>query len=101
MQQFALEAKELLQAIEQSLIALEASPRKKEDGNETSADELLNRIFGAGHTIQGTSAFLGLETVARLSHGARTCLAVCGVTKSNSVREPQPLFSPRVINSAA
>jgi len=64
-QQFVLEARDLLQSIEQDLIALELSP---ED------DEILNRMFRALHTIKGTSAFLGIEPVARLSHCAEDVL---------------------------
>ncbi len=65
-QQFVLEARDLLQSIEQDLIALELSP---ED------DEILNRMFRALHTIKGTSAFLGIEPAARLSHCAEDVLS--------------------------
>ncbi len=65
-QQFVLEAKDLLQSIEQDLIALELSP---------GDDEILNRMFRALHTFKGTSAFLGIEPVARLSHRAEDVLS--------------------------
>jgi two-component system, chemotaxis family, sensor kinase CheA len=58
-QDFILESEELLQHMDQDMVALESSP------NNT---ELLNRIFRAIHTIKGTSGFLGFEPIARLSH---------------------------------
>ena len=65
-QQFVLEAKDLLQSIEQDMIALELSPEN---------DEILNRMFRALHTVKGTSGFLGVEPVARLSHRAEDVLS--------------------------
>jgi two-component system chemotaxis sensor kinase CheA len=63
--EFLVESEELLQHLDQDLIALEATP---DDA------ELLNRIFRAMHTIKGTSGFLGFEPIVRLSHGAEDIL---------------------------
>ncbi|HZW81159.1 MAG TPA: chemotaxis protein CheA [Candidatus Deferrimicrobiaceae bacterium] len=64
-QEFLVESEELLQRMDQDLVALEATP---------SDAELLNRIFRALHTIKGTSGFLGFEPVIRLSHRAEDVL---------------------------
>ncbi len=65
MQEFLAESEELLQRMDQDMVALEAAPKDA---------ELLNRIFRALHTIKGTSSFLGLEPVVRLSHRAEDVL---------------------------
>ncbi len=62
---FLVESEELLQRMDQDMVALEAAP---EDA------ELLNRIFRALHTVKGTSSFLGFEAVVRLSHRAEDVL---------------------------
>jgi two-component system chemotaxis sensor kinase CheA len=62
---FLVESEELLQRMDQDMVALEATP---DDA------ELLNRIFRALHTIKGTSGFLGFEPVVRLSHRAEDVL---------------------------
>ncbi|HTW57888.1 MAG TPA: chemotaxis protein CheA [Terriglobales bacterium] len=56
---FLLESEELLQRMDQDMVALESAPHD---------EELLNRIFRAMHTIKGTSGFLGFDPVVRLSH---------------------------------
>jgi two-component system chemotaxis sensor kinase CheA len=62
---FVLESEELLQRMDQDMVALESAPG---DG------ELLNRVFRALHTIKGTSGFLGFPPVVRLSHSAEELL---------------------------
>jgi two-component system chemotaxis sensor kinase CheA len=62
---FVLESEELLQRMDQDMVALESSPQDA---------ELLNRIFRAMHTIKGTSGFLGFDPVVRLSHRAEDVL---------------------------
>ncbi len=64
-QEFLVESEELLQGMDQDMVALESAP---DDA------ELLNRIFRAMHTIKGTSGFLGFEPVVRLSHCAEDVL---------------------------
>jgi two-component system chemotaxis sensor kinase CheA len=64
-QEFLVESEELLQKMDQDMVALESTP---EDA------ELLNRIFRALHTIKGTSGFLNFEPVVRLSHRAEDVL---------------------------
>jgi two-component system chemotaxis sensor kinase CheA len=62
---FLLESEELLQGMDQDMVALESSPHN---------EDLLNRIFRAMHTIKGTSGFLGFDPVVRLSHRAEDVL---------------------------
>ena len=64
-EEFLVESEELLQGMDQDMVALETAP--------DSAD-LLNRIFRALHTIKGTSGFLGFEPVVRLGHRAEDLL---------------------------
>lgn len=65
-QDFLVECEELLQGMDQDLVALESSPQDA---------DLLNRIFRAMHTIKGTSSFLGFEPIVRLSHHAEDVLS--------------------------
>jgi two-component system, chemotaxis family, sensor kinase CheA len=65
LQEFLVECEELLQGMDQDMVALEAAPQDA---------ELLNRIFRTLHTIKGTSSFLSLEPVVRLSHRAEDVL---------------------------
>jgi two-component system, chemotaxis family, sensor kinase CheA len=64
-QDFLLESEELLQGMDQDMVALESAPQDA---------DLLNRIFRALHTIKGTSSFLGFEPIVRLSHRAEDVL---------------------------
>ena len=62
---FVVESEELLQGMDQDMVALESAPRDA---------ELLNRIFRALHTIKGTSGFLGFDPIVRVSHRAEDVL---------------------------
>jgi two-component system chemotaxis sensor kinase CheA len=62
---YLTECEELLQQLDQDLVALEAAP------NDT---ELLNRVFRAFHTIKGTSGFMGFTWVVELTHHAEDVL---------------------------
>lgn len=62
---FLVESEELLQGMDQDMVALESAPG---DG------DLLNRIFRAMHTIKGTAGFLAFDPVVRLSHRAEDVL---------------------------
>ena len=79
---FLIESEELLQRMDQDMVALEAAP---EDA------ELLNRIFRALHTIKGTSSFLGFEAVVRVSHRAEDVL--------NALRKGEARLSRPTIDS--
>lgn len=62
---FLVEAGELLDALGDQLIALEAAPR---DG------ELLNSVFRAFHTVKGGAGFLAVRPMVELCHHAEDLL---------------------------
>jgi two-component system chemotaxis sensor kinase CheA len=62
---YAAEARELLDEMDQSLIRLE-----KEGGEP----ELLNNIFRAAHCIKGSAEYIGLERSGKLTHGVENLL---------------------------
>ena len=64
-QDFLTESRELLDALDSSLVDLESDPENP---------ELLNSIFRALHTIKGSSGFLGLDTVTEMSHASEDLL---------------------------
>ena len=79
--EFLVESEELLERVDEDMVALEAAPN---DG------ELLNRIFRALHTIKGTSGFLGFDPVVRVSHRAEDVL--------NALRRGELKLSRRIID---
>jgi len=58
-QDFLLEAGEILEQLDQQLVALEGDP-----GNR----DLLNAVFRGFHTIKGGAGFLGLDSLVTVSH---------------------------------
>jgi two-component system chemotaxis sensor kinase CheA len=79
--EFLAESEELLQGMDQDMVALESSPKN---------EELLNRIFRALHTIKGTSGFLGFEPVVRLGHRAEDVL--------NTLRRGESTLTRRIMD---
>lgn len=65
LQEYLTECDELLQRLDQDLVALEDNPQDI---------PLLNRIFRALHTIKGTSGFMGFSPIVELSHHAEDVL---------------------------
>ena len=65
MESFTIETEEILETLDQDLIELEHNPND---------DEILNSIFRGLHTIKGTSSFLGLDLITKLSHNAEDVL---------------------------
>ena len=78
---FLAESEELLQRMDDDMIALEAAPQDA---------EILNRVFRALHTIKGTGGFLGFEPLVRLAHRAEDVL--------NALRRGDVALSARVAN---
>ena len=64
---YLTECGELLDHLDQDLVALESSPKDA---------ALLNRIFRAFHSIKGTSSFLGFQHIVRLTHQAEDLLTL-------------------------
>jgi len=56
---FLVETKEILEKLDIDLVQLESTP---------DDEDLLNEIFRSFHTIKGTSGFLGLEKLQKLTH---------------------------------
>ena len=62
---FIVETKEILEKLELNLVDLEKNSQDT---------DLLNDIFRSFHTIKGTSGFLGLEKLTKLTHQAEDIL---------------------------
>ncbi len=56
---FIVESKEILEQLDVDLVQLEEDPKNQ---------DLLNKIFRAFHTIKGTSGFLGLIKLPKVTH---------------------------------
>lgn len=56
---FIVETTELLESLDEDLVAMEKSPKDA---------DLLNKVFRAFHTIKGSSSFLGFEKITELTH---------------------------------
>ncbi len=56
---FIIETTELLESLDEDLVALEKTPKDA---------DLLNKIFRAFHTIKGSSSFLGFDKITQLTH---------------------------------
>ena len=80
--EFLTESNELLQQLDQDMVALEARP---------CDTELLNRAFRALHTIKGTAGFLGLAAIVDLSHHAEDVL--------NLLRKQLLALSPPIMDT--
>jgi len=59
LEEFLVEADEILSSLDQDLIELEANPEDK---------ELLNKIFRGMHTLKGGAGFLGLTSIVEIAH---------------------------------
>ena len=73
------ECDELLQRVDQDLVALEEEAQDEDHRDEAASagyGELVNRIFRAVHTMKGTSGFMGLDQIVSLAHEAEEVLNV-------------------------
>jgi len=59
LQTFFMESRELLEAMEESLLGLESSP---------DDDDAINAIFRAAHTIKGSGGLFGLDGIVSFTH---------------------------------
>ncbi len=64
--EFIIESRELIEAAEGSLLALENDPENV---------EAINTVFRAFHSVKGTSAFLALNTMTDFAHLAESLLS--------------------------
>lgn len=79
--EFLVEADELLRSLDTNLVKLESAPHDL---------ELLNEIFRAAHTIKGTSSFLGFEQVTNLTHKMEDIL--------NRLRKAEMVVTPEIMD---
>ena len=66
---FVIEARELLQEMEEGLLGLEA-----EGAHAADLGEVVNAIFRAAHTIKGSSGLFGLDHIVRFTHVVESVL---------------------------
>ncbi|ECL9233810.1 hybrid sensor histidine kinase/response regulator, partial [Campylobacter coli] len=59
LEDFLVEAFELVEQIDHDLVELETNPEDL---------ELLNRIFRVAHTVKGSSSFLNFDVLTKLTH---------------------------------
>ena len=59
MEDFLVEAFEMIEQLDQDLVELESNPDDL---------ELLNKIFRVAHTIKGSGSFLNLDVLTKLTH---------------------------------
>ena len=59
LEEFLVEAEEILESLDQDLVDLESNPNDK---------ELLNKIFRGMHTLKGGAGFLNLTPVVEIAH---------------------------------
>jgi len=64
--EFITESRDLVASAEAALLELETDPENT---------EAVNTVFRAFHTIKGTSAFLGLDHISEIAHGAESFLS--------------------------
>ena len=78
---FLTETTELLEKLDDDLVALEKSP---------SDTDLLNRIFRSIHTVKGASSFLGFDLLVRVTHKTEDAL--------NRLRKGELLVTPEIMD---
>jgi two-component system, chemotaxis family, sensor kinase CheA len=83
---FVAEAEEILEGLNQNLLAMEAT----EDKTAVRPD-ILNAIFRAAHTLKGMSGMVGLKKVSEVSHRLEDML--------DSLRMGKLVLSPPVLDT--
>ncbi len=81
LQDFLVEAFELIEQLDQDLVELENNPDDL---------DLLNRIFRVAHTIKGSSSFLNFDVLTRLTHHMEDVL--------NKARREELKVTPEVMD---
>ncbi len=79
---FILEAEELLDGLDQSLIELEKEPR---------SEDILNSIFRSFHTIKGAAGFLAFDSIVSVAHAAEDVL--------NKLRKGSLVVNPSIMDA--
>ncbi len=81
LEDFLLEAFELIEQIDQDLVELENNPEDL---------ELLNRIFRVAHTVKGSSSFLNFDVLTKLTHHMEDVL--------NKARKGELKIEPQIMD---
>ena len=81
LEDFLIEAFELIEQIDQDLVELEANPEDL---------DLLNRIFRVAHTVKGSSSFLNFDVLTKLTHHMEDVL--------NKARRAELKITPEVMD---
>ncbi|PAF41979.1 chemotaxis protein CheW [Helicobacter sp. 11S03491-1] len=81
MEDFLIEAFEMVEQLDQDLVELENNPQDL---------ELLNRIFRVAHTIKGSGSFLNFGTLTRLTHNMEDVL--------NKARKSEIKLTPDIMD---
>ncbi|RDU64713.1 chemotaxis protein CheW [Helicobacter sp. MIT 14-3879] len=81
LEDFLIEAFEMIEQLDQDLIELEHNP---------SDLDLLNRIFRVAHTIKGSSSFLNFDILTNLTHNMEDVL--------NKARRGELVITPNVMD---
>jgi two-component system chemotaxis sensor kinase CheA len=81
LEDFLIEAFELVDQIDQDLVELENNPEDL---------ELLNRIFRVAHTVKGSSSFLNFDILTRLTHHMEDVL--------NKARRSELTITPEIMD---
>jgi len=82
LEDFLIEAFELIEQLDQDLVELENNPEDL---------ELLNSIFRVAHTIKGSSSFLNLDTLTTLTHHMEDVL--------NKARKSELVLTPSIMDT--
>ena len=82
LQDFLVEAFELIEQLDQDLLELENNPNDL---------DLLNRIFRVAHTIKGSSSFLNFDILTELTHHMEDVL--------NKARKEELKITPEVMDT--
>jgi len=81
LEDFLIEAFELIEQLDQDLVELENNPEDL---------ELLNSIFRVAHTIKGSSSFLNLDVLTELTHHMEDVL--------NKARKSEIVLTPQIMD---
>lgn len=81
LEDFLIEAFEMIEQLDQDLIELENNPEDL---------DLLNRIFRVAHTIKGSSSFLNFDILTTLTHNMEDVL--------NKARKGELIITPNIMD---
>ena len=87
-QDFVEEASELVQSIEEGFLQLEKT-------GENPDPEIINTLFRGVHTIKGSSSFLGLSNIGKLSHSMETIMS----RMREGVIGPEPVYIDALLSA--